>query len=114
MNENVALIDPGIHCVHNNMALCALTFKIVVLAWNRSNHQQAKEIESFVVSDFFLHDEHGSLLRPNSLRRLFLSLDRTDFAFEKNNPGWQVCCEPLSLSFPPALSLTFERCCFAG
>ena len=43
----------------------------------------------------------GSLLRPNSLRRLFLSLDRTDFAFEKNNPGWQVCYGPLSLSFPP-------------
>ena len=57
MNANVSLVDPSRHCVHNNVALCALTFKIVVLAWNRSNQQQAKEIESFVVSDFFLRDK---------------------------------------------------------
>ena len=34
--ENVASVDTSRHCVHNNVALCALTFKIVVLAWNRS------------------------------------------------------------------------------
>ena len=51
MNGNIASIDPSRHCVHNNVALCALTFKIVVLAWNRSSHQQAREILSFAASD---------------------------------------------------------------
>ena len=41
--ENVASVDPSRHCVHNNVALCALTFKIVVLAWNRSHLPSIKE-----------------------------------------------------------------------
>ena len=65
MNTNAASIDPSRHCVHNNVALCALTFKIVVLAWNRSSHQQAREIQSFVVSDPL--SQNGSLLTGQTL-----------------------------------------------
>ena len=41
--ENVASVDYSRNCVHNNVALCALTFKIVVLAWNRSHLPSIKE-----------------------------------------------------------------------
>ena len=99
MNENVTLKDPSRHCIHNSVALCALTFKIVVLAWNRSKQKKISLLQFHV---------NGCLVRPNSLRRLLLSLDRTDFAFKRNNPGWQVCYASLSLSFQQGLSLTFE------
>ena len=99
MNENVALNDPSRQCVHNSVALCAFTFKIVVLAWNRSKQRKFSLLQFHV---------NGCLFRPNSLRRLLLSLDRTDFAFKRNNPGWQVCHASLSLSFPPLTRLIFD------
>ena len=102
MNENIALNSPSRQCVHNSVALCAFTFKIVVLAWNRSKQKKFSLLQFHV---------YGCLIRPNSLRRLLLSLDRTDFAFKRNNPGWQVCYASLSLSFPQGLSLTFEIWC---
>ena len=44
---------------------CIVTFRVVILAWNR----------------------------PSSLRRLLASLDRSDYNFKRNNPGWNLIVE---------------------
>jgi hypothetical protein len=57
------MLQPGpAVCSQPNIAVCALTFRIVVLAWDR----------------------------PASLRRLLTSLDNTDFTFGPNQPGWTI------------------------
>ena len=47
------------------MLSCILTFRIVILAWNR----------------------------PRSLQRLLSSLERSDYSFVRNNPGWDLLVE---------------------
>ena len=42
-----------------------LTFRLVILAWNR----------------------------PHSLQRLLSSLERSDYSFVRNNPGWDMLVE---------------------
>ena len=42
-----------------------LTFRLVILAWNR----------------------------PHSLQRLLSSLERSDYSFVRNNPGWNLLVE---------------------
>ena len=53
--------DP-IPCPHSNFALCVLTFRIIVLTWNR----------------------------PASLLRLLTSLDNSDYHFKDGNQHWSI------------------------
>ena len=86
-------VDPSRHCVHNNVALCALTFKIVVLAWNRSHLPSIKEAFFFTFFSFTeiycLHCTDQSLYNASFFRwiRLTLPLKETiqDGRFDMNN-----------------------------
>ena len=49
MNESVSLIGPRRHlCTKQSVALCALNFKIVVLAW-KINNESKKEIQFLIL-----------------------------------------------------------------
>ena len=62
MNQHI--VEPDLSpCT--SMLSCILTFRIVILAWNR----------------------------PCSLQRLLSSLERSDYSFVRNNPGWDLLVE---------------------
>ena len=54
--------NPPSPCPHHNFVHCVLTFRIIVLTWNRSS----------------------------SLHRLLTSLEETEYYFAENNPDWRL------------------------
>ena len=57
--ENSLNTSPS-HCT--TFLSCVITFRVIVLAWNR----------------------------PRPLQRLLTSLERSDYTFKQNNPGWEI------------------------
>jgi hypothetical protein len=53
---------PHPSCPHPNFVQCVLTFRIIVLTWNR----------------------------PSSLTRLLTSLEESDYHFLENNQNWRI------------------------